>query len=163
MSLLRSPFAVLVAVFLAIGAGLAPPEALAQKREGTFGKGRAGGPLLKPDELRACLERQDRIHAVGDETTRQQTQLHADRAEIDRLGAALKEQVATLDRTNADAVAAYNAQVETRDKMIDSYQAAVPTFNTKVEALKADQAAFAKSCEGRRYAEDDAAAIRKGQ
>ena len=141
---------------------LAAQGAPAQKREGTFGKGRPGGALLKPAELRDCLARQDRIHAATQETTQQQTKLQADRTEIDRLAASLKEQMEVLDRKNADAVAAYNAQVETRDKLIDSYQDAVPAFNAKVEALKAEQAAFARACEGRRYDEDDAAAIRKG-
>jgi len=117
---------------------------------------------LKPAELRDCLARQDRIHGATQETARQQAKLQADRSEIDRLGAELKEQMEALDRKNADAVAAYNAQVATRDKLIDSYQDAVPAFNTKVEALKAEQAAFSRACEGRRYDEDDAAAIRKG-
>jgi len=150
------------ALLVTIACVLTAPVALAQKREGAFGKGRPGGALLKPAELRDCLARQDRIHGATEETARQQTKLQADRSEIDRLGAELKEQMEALDRKNADAVAAYNAQVATRDKLIDSYQDAVPAFNTKVEALKAEQAAFSRACEGRRYDEDDAAAIRKG-
>ncbi|HUP07350.1 MAG TPA: hypothetical protein VMU47_09365 [Caldimonas sp.] len=151
-----------VALLLAAACLVVAQTAPAQKREGAFGKGRPGGPLLKPAELRDCLARQDRIHAATQETTQQQAKLQADRSEIDRLAASLKEQMAVLDRKNADAVSAYNAQVETRDKLIDSYQDAVPAFNAKVEALKAEQAAFARACEGRRYDEDDAAAIRKG-
>ena len=148
---------------LALAAALACTSAPAQKRENSFGKSRPGGTLLKGAELRDCLARQDRIRAATDDTTRQQAKLNADRAEIDRLGTALKEQAETLDRKNADAVAAYNTQVETRDKLIDSYQGAVPVFNAKVEALKTEQTAFSKSCEGRRYDEDMAAEIRKGK
>jgi len=153
----------LVPLALLVAAACAVSPAVAQKREGSFGKGRPGGPLLKPAELRDCLARQDRIRAATDETEQQQTRLKADRTEIDRLAGSLKEQAETLDRKNAEAVAAYNAQAEQRDKLIDTYQEAVPAFNAKVEALKAEQAAFARACEGRRYDEDDAAAIRKGR
>lgn len=149
------------ALLLAVCCLLAPPATFAQKREGAFGRSRPGGALLKPAELRDCLARQDRVHAATQETAQQQTKLQADRSEIDRLATSLKEQMEVLDRKNADAVAAYNAQVATRDKLIDSYQDAVPAFNAKVEALKAEQAAFSQACEGRRYDEDDAAAIRK--
>jgi len=162
-SFLKRPPPLAAALLLVVSCALTAPAAYAQKREGTFGKGRPGGPLLKPAELRDCLARQDRIHAATQETAQQQTKLQADRTEIDRLATSLKEQMDALDRKNADAVAAYNAQVETRDKLIDSYQDAVPGFNAKVEALKSEQAAFTRACEGRRYDEDDAAAIRKGR
>jgi hypothetical protein len=146
---------------LLVAAALGTSLALAQKRQGTFGKAPPGSSLLRGAELRDCLQRQNRIHTATEETTRQQEQLRADRAEIDRQGGMLKEQAETLDRKSSDAVGSYNAQVQTRDELIDRYQSSVPAFNAKVEALKANQEAFAKACEGRRYDEDEAAAIRK--
>jgi hypothetical protein len=157
--ILRAPAAALAALLVAVAFGA--PLALAQKRQGAFGKAPPGSAILKPAELRDCLQRQGRIRAATDETVQQQAKMQADRAEIDRLGAGLKEQAATLDRKSSDAVGAYNAQAQSRDELIDRYEASVPTFNAKVEALQADRAAFAKSCEGRRYDEDEAAEIRK--
>jgi hypothetical protein len=157
---IRRPLPAAFAALLVVAA-FGAPIALAQKRQGTFGKAPPGSSLLRGAELRECLQRQTRIHAATEETTRQQAQLRADRTEIDRLGSVLKEQAETLDRKASEAVGAYNAQVQTRDELIDRYQNSVPAFNAKVEALKADQEAFAKACEGRRYDEDEAAAIKK--
>jgi hypothetical protein len=149
------------AAALALLTMLAADGAIAADK--SFGKGKPSGRLLTPVELRDCLDRQERVRAGTEETTRQQAKLAADKAEIDRLGVVLKEQIAVIDRKSASAVEAYNAQVETRDKMIDDYQEAVPGFNGKVEALKAEQAAFAKACENRRYDEADEIAVRKGK
>jgi hypothetical protein len=149
--------------FVALGTALPAAAADNKPREATFGKGKASGPLLTPAQLRECLATQDRLRGRSAETTREQSTLAARKADIERLGAELKGQMATLDRTSADAVAAYNAQVQARDKMIDEYQDSVPAFNTQVEALKSEQASFAKACENRRYDENDEIAIRKGK
>ena len=163
---IRTTMSTLSARLLAVALGIAfaaSPGLAADKKEKSFGTGKPGSLLLTPAQLKDCLERQDRVQAGTAETTKQQTSLASDRAEIDRRGASLKEQLAKLDHTSADAVAAYNVQAQERDRMIDAYEAAVPAFNAKVEALKADQATFAKSCEGKRYDEADEAALRKGK
>jgi hypothetical protein len=151
-------FALVTAAALAASQGFA-----ADKKEKSFGKGKPTGSLLSTAQLRDCLDRQDRVHAGVEETTKQQTKLAAERAEIDRRGAELKEQLALLDRKSASAVEVYNGQAQERDRMVDAYEAAVPGFNAKVESLKAEQAAFAKACEGRRYDEAEEMAIRKGK
>ena len=71
--------------------------------------------------------------------------------------------IAALDRTNKEAVEAYVAKAQAHDKLIDSYEAQVPSFNAKVEALQAERAAYAKTCEGRRYLEDDYKDIKAGK
>jgi hypothetical protein len=119
--------------------------------------------LLSPAQLRECLAQQQNLRSRADETERTQAALTTSKAEIDRLGIALKEQLETLDRTSADAVAAYNAQVATRDKLIDQYQEGVPAFNAQVETLKSDRAVYAKTCENKRYDENDEIMIRKGK
>ena len=162
---MTSRFLPRIAALLIAGAlGLPTASHAADKpREGSFGKGKPSGPLLTPAQLRSCLEQQGRLRGHVDETTKQQAALEASKAEIDRLDVALKDDLAALDRTSADAVAVFNAQVEKRDKMIDDYQQGVPAFNTRVEAPKAEQAAFAKACENRRYDESDEISIRKGK
>jgi hypothetical protein len=153
---------------LSAAAVLAFPAAAAaagNAREAAPAKGKAPAAplLLTPAQLRECLDRQQRLRASSDQSVKEQADLKASKAEIDRLGVVLKEQLETLDRTSVDAVAAYNAQVDARDKLIDTYQESVPAFNTKVEALKAEQAAYSKACENRRYDEADEISIRKGK
>jgi hypothetical protein len=141
----------------------APAAGPAREAPPAKAKAPAGPLLLTPAQLRECLDRQQRLRASSDQSVKEQADLKASKAEIDRLGVVLKEQLETLDRTSADAVAAYNAQVDARDKLIDTYQESVPAFNTKVEALKAEQAAYSKACENRRYDEADEISIRKGK
>jgi len=119
--------------------------------------------LLSPAQVRECLAQQQSLRSRADDAERKQAALTASKAEIDRLGTTLKEQLDSLDRTSADAVAAYNAQAAARDKMIDQYQEGVPAFNTEVEALKADRVVHAKTCENKRYDENDEIMIRKGK
>ena len=146
-----------------LGAAAVPACAADKPREGSFGKARAGSPLLNRNELRSCLSQQDRVRAKTDELAQRQVRLNASKADLERLGASLKEEIATLDRTNAEAVAAYNGKVEARDKMIDEYQDGVPQYNAQVEALKTEQAAFAAACGNRRYDEGEELLIRQGK
>jgi hypothetical protein len=135
----------------------------AAPREATLGGGKASGPIMNMTQLRACLAQQTRIQGQNEDTVKIQAQLKTDRAEIDRSAAALKAEMAALDRTNKEAVEAYVAKAQAHDKLIDSYEAQVPPFNAKVEALQAERAAYAKTCEGRRYLEDDYKDIKAGK
>jgi len=137
----------------------APPKA----REGTLGGGKAGGPILSMAQLRVCMAQQARIQSQEEEATRAKQQLATDLAEIDRSAAALKDDMTRLDRTSKEAVEAYVARAQAHDKSIDSYQARVPQFNAQVESLNEQRAAFAKSCDGRRYLEDDYRDIKAGK
>ena len=156
------------ALFAALAAlaslAMATSAVAADKAREAPARAKAPAPLLlTPAQLRECLDRQQRLRASSDQSVKDQADLKASKAEIDRLGVVLKEQLETLDRTSADAVAAYNDQVDARDKLIDSYQENVPAFNTKVEALKAEQASYAKACENRRYDEADEISSPKGK
>ncbi len=144
-------------------AGFASAQAADPPKEGSFGKGKAGGPLLSRAELRDCMARQGRVRSQSDETVNLQAELDREKAEVTALGAALKEQLAALDRTSADAVAAYNLQAQAVDKRAGDYNALTPAFNAKVEALKSERDAFAKVCENRRFDEKDEIAIKNGK
>ena len=144
-------------------AGLAFAQAADPPKEGSFGKGKAGGPLLTRAELRDCMARQGRVRAQGDETIKLQAELDREKAEVTAMGAALKEQLAALDRTSTDAVAAYNLQAQAVDKRAGDYNALTPAFNAKLEALKNERDAFAKACENRRFDEKDEIAIKNGK
>jgi hypothetical protein len=134
-----------------------------KSKESSFGKGKAGAPLLTRAQLRACMALHERVHAQGEEATRVRAVLESDKAEIARLGVQLKERLAMLDRTNVEAVQTYNEQAQARDKLIDDYEARVAAFNGKAETLHNERDAFAKGCENRRYDEKDETAIKNGR
>jgi hypothetical protein len=152
----------LLAAGLALAAAslhAAPPKA----REGTLGGAKAGGPILSMAQLRACMAQQTRIQTGNEEAVKTQQQLNAERADIDREAEALKSDLPGVDRTNKEAIDAYVARAQAHDKRIDAYEARVPAFNTQVEALNAERASYAKTCDGRRYLEDDYKDIKAGK
>ena len=151
--------ALLVGLMLASGAMHAGDKS----KTGSFGKGKANGPLLTRAELRECLALQERVRALTGATVAEQAELDKHKAEIARLDTTLNEQLGTLDRTRADAVDSYNAQVGARDKMIEAYNARTPEFNAKVDALQTGRSTFAKACENRDFDEKDEAAIRRAK
>ena len=144
-----------------LGLAFSTAQAADPPKESSFGKGKAGGPLLTRAELRDCMARQERVRSQSADTVKAQADLDKEKTEVTRLGAALKEQLAALDKTSADAVAAYNEQALAFDKRVDAYNAATPAFNTQVESLKNEREAFAKGCENRRFDEKDEIAIQK--
>ena len=157
------------AAILCLGLGLTllgaslPGHAADKPREASFGKGKASGSLLTMAQLRECLNQQERVRTLADETLKEQAVLAASKAEIERVAVTLQERLPALDRTDAEAVAAYNAQVQSRERSIGEYEKSVPAFNTRVETLQTERTAFAKNCENRRYDENNEIAIRKGK
>jgi septal ring factor EnvC (AmiA/AmiB activator) len=142
---------------------LAATCAHAADKPASFGKGKAGGPLLTRAELRECLAQTTRIRNLSDEAAKLQAALEADKAEITRLDAARKDKLATLDRSSAEAVSAYNAEGQVLDQLIDAYNARTPAFNAKVDALQTEREGFAKGCDNRNYDEKDETAIKNGK
>jgi hypothetical protein len=138
-------------------------KAADKSKESSFGKGKAGAPLLTRAQLRECMVLQERALAQGEEATRVRAALDGDKAEIARLGVQLKERLAVLDRANVEAVQTYNEQAQARDKLIDAYEARVAAFNANAEAVHNERDAFAKGCENRRYDEKDENAIKNGR
>ena len=138
-------------------------QAADKPREATFGKGTGAGAYLSREQLRACLNQRARMALEDADLLKEQAALSGVQAVIASRGDALKEQLVSLDRTSAEAVAAYNGEAQTRDKMIDDYEAGVTQHNSRVEAGKTEREAFAKTCDNRRYFEDDETAIKKGR
>ena len=136
--------------------GDTPPKAAAAKSP-------AGEKILTPAQLRDCLAQQQKMKQQDAEADGQKQALATEKAEIARLGEALAAQLAALDRTDAAAVNAYNERAQARDTRIDAYEASIERYNARATALNADHDAFAKSCNNRRFLEDDETAIKKGK
>ncbi len=134
----------------------APPKAAAAKAP-------AADKILTPAQLRDCLAQQQKFRQNDADAEKQKEALAAEKAELARLGDALAADLAALDRTDAAEVEAYNQRAQARDARIDAYEASIDRYNSRAAALNADHDAFAKSCNNRRFLEDDEAAIKKGK
>lgn len=141
-----------------------PVQAAGDKLKiGSFGPGKARGPLLTRTELRDCLDRLERIRTRNDALTQERERIERDKSELVRLGDELKAQLETLDRTNAEAVEALKARAVARDQAIDGFEKRTTAFNGEVESLAGERKTFAQRCENRRFDELDEAAIRAGK
>jgi len=156
--------ALILAALVATALAAAPAARAADKtaKEGTPA-GKGGGAFLTKEQLRACMTQKAHAAQLDDDLGREQTALAAAKDEVGRSGETLKAQLETIDRTSAEAVAAYNEQAQARDRQIDAYQARVTAFNARVEAAKVEREAYGKSCENRRFFEEDEIAIKKGK
>ena len=150
----------LAGLLLAAGAHGAGDNKL---KVGTFGPGKASGPLLSKAELRDCLERAERVRTRNEALPPQRERIERDKAELIRQGDELKAQLETLDRTSVEAIEAYRAKAQARDAAIDELEKRTGAFNGEVEALAGDRRGFAQRCENRRFDQDDEAAIRAGK
>jgi hypothetical protein len=128
--------------------------------EGSLGSGAGSGTLMTRDELRQCLDEQDRMKQETAAIVSTQAALAKDRAEIDRVSSAIDADRASVNRSDQAAVDAFNERWKARTKLIEAYQAAAPEFNRRVDKLDADQQAYAKNCKDRRYDEKDFNALK---
>lgn len=140
-----------------------PVAASPKPREGSFGKGSSTLPLLTRDELRQCMNEQDRIKKEGADLAQAQARMDGERSEIERMGTELEADKAKVDVSDEAAVNAYNARVRQRTKLVEEYRAAAPVFNARVDKLAEDRKAYAAGCADRRFFEDDYDAIKAGK
>ncbi len=150
--------------FCALGPALAAetPRADAPAKPAAA-KASAGDKILTPAQLRDCLSQQQKVKQQDADAEKQKEALAAEKAVIAKLGDTLATELAALDRTNAQAVDAYNQRAQARDARIDAYEASIDRYNARAATLNADHDAFAKSCNNRRFLEDDETAIKKGK
>jgi hypothetical protein len=152
----------LVLPLLAAATGFAADKPAA-KTESGFGSKKATGPFLTKDDLRKCLDQQDKLKAQDADMVKEQGAIADKKVEIQKVGEDLTTRLTTIDRTNAEAVAGYNDAVQARDKQIDDYQARVDKFNAGIDQNQAAHDQFSQACSNRRYFEEDETAIRKGK
>jgi hypothetical protein len=145
----------------AMSAGIALAQTAGKQK--SFGKAPAKGLVMTRSELRACMAQQERLRTGREEATRMKAQLEQERQDLARSATELKEQFVWLDRYDKEQVDRYNQQAADRDKAVASLQTRMGDFNTQAQAVNADGEAFARSCENRRFDEDDEIAIKAGK
>lgn len=122
-------------------------------RADTVSETRMPPAALSTEELHDCLSQRERLAQAGHELGTQQAVLERDRAEIERLSEALDVRLGTLDRHSEAAVAGFHEEMLQRDERILAHVDRLPLFHARIEALKAEEAAWTARCAGRPYGE----------
>jgi hypothetical protein len=117
--------------------------------------------VMTRDELRACMNEQDRLQAI-------RTRIQQDSAELDRRKASvlasdedLKKKAAALDPADEAGRKALEDEAVKHDQGVDAYNAKVAELRQQGQSYDTGRAAWAQKCADRNFDELDEAAIKK--
>lgn len=115
--------------------------------------------LMSRDELRACMDEQERLKQLGDRVKQEQAAADQLRAQVQQIDAALAGKRAALDPADAAATQAIADEVARRDQIVDSYNARLPALREQGTSFDTGRQAWVERCTRRDYDEMDEAAI----
>lgn len=120
-----------------------------------------GDRLLTPEQLKACVQQRDAMHARLDAVQKEKQELDGEKAELQQLGGTIEAEKASVDATNVEAVDALNRRIEARNARVDAWQARVDAYNGRAEQARGVRTEYEQRCEQRRYDERDLADIKR--
>ncbi len=151
---------------IALAALLLPATASARRRVRVVGRGLTGRKtyaspnVLKPAELRACLQQEAEINEVGERIDADEIILQPKAAEIDQMGRDLDTRQARVDVYSKASVDAYNREVDQHRKAVADYNRQLAGFNAGAADFNNRVQGFNANCAGKSYYEDDMQAAR---
>lgn len=145
----------------AIAILLQPTPASARRRIRISGRGLTGRKtytlpnVLKPEELRVCLQREAAINSLGEQLDADEVFLQQNQVQLDQTGRNLDAMNARVDVYSSASVNAYNREVERHRRMVADYNRQLPKFNARAEAFNNQIQEFNGACANKSYYEDD--------
>jgi vacuolar-type H+-ATPase subunit I/STV1 len=158
------PAAALLAAALA--AALLAPVASAQdaamkKAPASAAKSKDKANLMTRDELRACMNEQDRLKGVRATIEQQVAVLDQQKAAVLATDAELKKKAAALDPADEAGRKALDAETAKRDEVVDAYNAKLASVKQQGQEFDTGRAAWVEKCTKKSFDEMDEAAIKK--
>lgn len=117
--------------------------------------------VMTRDELRACMNEQDRLQAIRTKIDRDTTALDRQKADVAAMDDELKKKASALDPADEAARKALEDEAAKRDQAADAYNTRLAGLREQGKSYDAGRAAWAQKCADRNYDELDEAAIRK--
>ena len=133
-----------------------PPQKKPSSKTATKGKTN----LMTRDELRACMDEQDRLKKLSDGINQGQAALDRQRGEVQALDAELAGKRAALDPADAAGKQALEAEVARRDQIVDSYNARLAEVRQQATSFDTGRQGWVERCTNKDYDEMDEAAIK---
>ena len=116
--------------------------------------------LMTRDELRSCMDEQDKLKEIRAQVLKEDAALNAQQAEIKKLDAEHAQRRATIDPEDAPAKEAFLAEVAKRDQVANDYNTRSRALNEQSKALVDRRAAWLARCD-KPFDEYDEVVIRK--
>lgn len=147
-----------VAISFAPPIGAADPPA---KKRPAKTAAKTGAKILTRDELRACLDEQDRIKQVTAKVRQDEASLEQPRREVEQIDSEIARKLAALEPDNAEGKQALQAEEARRNELADAYNARLRTLRDDATALESDRKGWVERCSNKAFDERDEIAIQR--
>lgn len=132
-----------------------PPTKAAAKQ------GKSKAKPMSRDQLRACMDQQDRLNGMREKVLQEQASLDRERADVARMDAELARKRSAAEPADAAATQALNAEEMRRNEVSDGYNARLPGLKEQASALDKDRQGWVERCAGKDFDELDELAIKR--
>ncbi len=116
---------------------------------------------MSRDQLRACMDQQDRLMVMRENVLKEQTSLDQQRAEVKRMDAELERRRAALDPADADAKQVLLDEETRRNQVGEAYNARLPGFKEQGATLDRERQSWVERCANKDFDELDELAIKR--
>lgn len=117
--------------------------------------------LMTRDELRACMNEQDRLQAIRTKVDQEQAALDQQKGRVQAMDADRQRRAAALDPADEAGRKAIEDEVAKRDQEADAYNARLAALREQVAGFDTGRQAWVERCTKKDFDEMDEAAIRK--
>lgn len=124
-------------------------------------QGKSKPKPMSRDQLRSCMDQQDRLMAMRENVLKEQTSLDQQRAEVKSMDAELERKRAALDPADAVAKQALQDEEARRNQLGDTYNARLPGLKEQGANLDKERQSWVERCADKDFDEIDEAAIKR--
>jgi len=117
--------------------------------------------LMTRDELRACMNEQDRLQAIRTKVDQEQAALDQQKSRVQAMDADRQKRAAALDPADEAGRKAIEDEVAKRDQEADAYNARLVALREQVAGFDTSRKAWVERCTTKNFDEMDEAAIKK--
>jgi len=117
--------------------------------------------LMTRDELRACMNEQDRLQVIRTKVDQEQAALDQQKVRVQAMDADRQKRAAVLDPADEAGRKAIEDEVARRDQEADAYNARLAVLREQVAGFDTSRQAWVERCTKKDFDEMDEAVIKK--
>ncbi len=124
-------------------------------------QGKSKPKPMSRDQLRSCMDQQDRLMAMRESVLKEQTALDQQRAEVKSMDAELERKRAALDPADTNAKQALQDEEARRNQLGETYNARLPVLKEQGATLDKERDSWVERCADKDFDERDEQAIKR--
>ena len=124
-------------------------------------QGKTKAKLLTRDQLRSCMDQQDRLMVMRENVLKEQTSLDQQRAEVKAIDAELERKRAALDPADDAGKQALQDEETRRNQIGETYNSRLPGLKEQGSTLDKERQSWVERCADKDFDELDELAIKR--